>query len=175
MQTKVKAFEPIRTAMKITGGFTLSQLAEISGLEATTIQNWVKRGWIEAPRERRYGEESIARVLIINMLKGAMQLSNIVSLMSYINGKVDDRRDDAIPDGELYSIMCSVTEEIDNIGNLNKETIVRVIDEEIKDYEEPFPGGKEKLRNALEIMMLAHISSNLKNEADLMLQKFMAD
>ena len=46
---------------------------------------------------------------------------------------------------------------------------------EIKDFEEPFPGGKEKLRNALEIMMLAHISSNLKNEADSMLQKFMAD
>ena len=44
MQTKEKAFEPIRTAMKLTGGFTLSQLAEISGLEATTIQNWVKRG-----------------------------------------------------------------------------------------------------------------------------------
>ena len=175
MQTKEKAFEPIRTAMKLTGGFTLSQLAEISGLEATTIQNWVKRGWIEPPRDRRYGETSIARVLIINMLKGAMQLSNIVSLMSYINGKVDERCDDAIPDGELYSIMCSVTEEIDKIGNLNKETVVSVIDEEIKDYEEPFSGGKEKLRNALEIMMLAHISSNLKNEADRMLQSFIND
>ncbi len=175
MQTKEKAFEPIRTAMKLTGGFTLSQLAEISDLEATTIQNWVKRGWIEPPKDRRYGEASIARVLIINMLKGAMQLSNIVSLMSYINGKVDDRRDDAIPDGELYSIMCSVTAEVDKIGNWNKETVVSVIDEEIKDYEEPFSGGKEKLRNALEIMMLAHISSNLKNEADKMLQKFMVD
>ena len=88
MQTNGKAFEPIRIAMKLTGGFTLSQLAEISGLEATTIQNWVKRGWIEPPKDRRYGETSIARVLIINMLKGAMQLSNIVSLMSYINGKL---------------------------------------------------------------------------------------
>ena len=71
--------------------------------------------------------------------------------------------------------MCSVTEEIDKIGNLNKETVVSVIDEEIRDYEEPFPGGKEKLRNALEIMMLAHISSNLKNEADRMLQSFIND
>ena len=175
MQTKEKAFEPIRTAMKLTGGFTLSQLAEISGLEATTIQNWVKRGWIEPPKDRRYGETSIARVLIINMLKGAMQLSNIVSLMSYINGKVDDRCDDAIPDGDLYSIMCYVTEEIDKIGNWNKETVVSVIDEQIKDFEEPFSGGKEKLRNALEIMMLAHISSNLKNEADSLLQNFIND
>lgn len=173
MQNNEKAFEPIRTAMKITGGFTLSQLAEISGLESTTIQNWVKRGWIEPPKDRRYGEASIARVLIINMLKGAMQLSNIVSLMSYINGKVDDRRDDAIPDGELYSILCSVTEKIDKGGNLSNETVVSVIDEQIKDYEEPFSGGKEKLRNALNIMMLAHISSNLKNQADEMLKQFM--
>ena len=49
------------------------------------------------------------------------------------------------------------------------------IDEQIKDFEEPFSGGKEKLRNALEIMMLAHISSNLKNEADSMLQNFIND
>ena len=175
MQTKRDAFEPIRTAMKLTGGFTLSQLAEFTGLEPTTIQNWVKRGWIEPPKDRRYGEASTARVLIINMLKGAMQLSNIVSLMAYINGKVDVRDDDAIPDGELYSIMCSVTEEIDKIGNLNKETIIRVIDEEIKDYKEPFEGGKEKLRNGLEIMMYAHISSNLKNDAENMLQKFMRE
>ena len=172
MKTNVKAFEPIRAAMKLTGGFTLSQLAELSNLESTTIQNWVKRGWIEPPKDRRYGEESVARVLIINMLKGAMQLSNIVSLMSYINGKVDDRRDDSIPDGELYSIMCSVTERIDEIGNINKETVVGVIDDEIKDYKEPFPGGKEKLQNALNIMMLAHISSNLKKEAEEMLQKY---
>jgi hypothetical protein len=58
---------------------------------------------------------------------------------------------------------------------LNKETVVTVIDKEIKDYEEPFTGGKEKLRNGLEIMMLAHISSNLKNEADRKLQSFIND
>lgn len=172
MKTDERAFEPIRSAMKLTGGFTLSQLADISNLEATTIQNWVKRGWIEPPKERRYGEESVARVLIINMLKGAMQLSNIVSLMSYINGKVDDRRDDSIPDGELYSIMCSVMKRIDEIGSISKETVTDVIDDEIKDYKEPFPGGKEKLQNALNIMVLAHISSNLKKEAEDMLQKY---
>lgn len=160
------AFEPIATAMKLTGGFTLSQLTELSGLEATTIQNWVKRGWIEAPVNRRYGEASTARVLIINMLKGAMQLSNIASLMSYINGKVDDRGDDAIPDGELYSIMCSVTERLDEKGSLSNDEIMGEIDEQIKDYKEPFPGGKEKLRNGLNIMMLAYISTKLRNEAD---------
>ena len=163
---KEKAFEPIAAAMKLTGGFTLSQLSEFSGLESTTIQNWVKRGWIEPPKDRRYGIQSTARVLIINMLKGAMQLSNIVSLLAYVNGKVDDRNDDAIPDGELYSIMCSVMKEVDEDGDLSVETVSKFIDEEINDYVEPFPGGREKLRNALQIMVIAHISSNLKAKAE---------
>lgn len=165
-----KAFEPISAAMKLTGGFTLSQLSELSGLECTTIQNWVKRGWIEPPKNRRYGEESVARVLIINMLKGAMQLSGIVELLAYINGKVDDRYDDAIPDGELYSLLCTVTEKLDEIGNLNRATITEVVENELEDYKEPIPGGKEKLKNALTVMMLAHISSSLKNEANQILK-----
>ncbi len=169
-----KAFEPISAAMRLTGGFTLSQLSDISGLETTTIQNWVKRGWIEPPKNRRYGEESVARVLIINMLKGAMQLSNIVELMSYINGKVDDRQDDAIPDGELYSLLSVVTKKIDCIGNLSTEKVAEIVEQEIKDYNEPFPGGKEKLKNGLTIMMLAHISSTLKNRADEMLKTFIS-
>ena len=166
MESKVKAFEPIAAAMRLTGGFTLAQLSEISGLEPTTIQNWVKRGWIEAPKERRYGIQSTARVLIINMLKGAMQLSSIVSLLAYVNGRVDDRNDDAIPDGELFSIMSSIIEEIDKSGDLSLESVSRFVEKEIDGYEEPFEGGKEKLRNALEIMMLAHISSNLKVQAE---------
>lgn len=173
MKNVKKAFEPIQTAMKITGGFTLSQLTELSGLEATTIQNWVKRGWIEAPVNRRYGEASTARVLIINMLKGAMQLSDIASLMSYINGKVDDRGDDAIPDGELYSLMCAVTERLDAKNSLSNDEILAEIDDEIKDYKEPFHGGKEKLRNGLSVMMLAYISTKLRNEGDRLLKEFL--
>lgn len=161
-----KAFEPIAAAMKLTGGFTLAQLSEISGLEPTTIQNWVKRGWIEAPKDRRYGIQSTARVLIINMLKGAMQLASIVSLLAYVNGKVDDRKDDAIPDGELYNIMCSIIAEIDKSGDLSLESVSHFVEKKIDGYNEPFEGGKEKLRNALEIMMLAHISSNLKAQAE---------
>lgn len=174
MDNPPKAFEPILNAMKLTGGFTLSQLSEISGLERTTIQNWVKRGWIEPPKDRRYGEESVARVLIINMLKGVMQLSNIVSLLSYVNGKVDDRSDDAIPDGELYNLLCSVTDEINN-ANFDIDEIDMIIAERTKDYSEPFEGGKEKLCNAIKVMMLAHISSKLKKQAEDLLENILKE
>lgn len=175
MKNSEKAFEPIAAAMKLTGGFTLAQLSDISGLEPTTIQNWVKRGWIEPPKDRRYGEQSTARVLIINMLKGAMQLSNIVAIMAYVNGKVDDRRDDAIPDGELYNIMCSIITEIDKSGDLSLESVSYFVDAEIDGYEEPFSGGKEKLRKALQVMMLAHISSNIKLQAENLLKDCLSE
>ncbi len=171
MDNQEKAFEPIAAAMKLTGGFTLAQLSEISGLEPTTIQNWVKRGWIEPPKDRRYGIQSTARVLIINMLKGVMQLSSIVSLLAYVNGKVDDRKDDAIPDGELYNKMCSIIAEIDKSGDLSMESVSCFVEKEIDGYIEPFEGGKDKLRKALQIMMLAHISSNLKMKAEEMLNQ----
>lgn len=98
------------------------------------------------------------------MLKGVMQLSDIVSLLSYVNGKVDDRTDDAIPDGELYNLLCSVTAEIDKTS-FDIDEIDQIIAEKTKNYIEPFPRGKEKLCNAIKVMMLAHISSKLKKQA----------
>lgn len=169
MDIPQRAFDPVVTAMKLTGGFTLSQLAEISGVESTTIQNWVKRGWIQAPQNRRYGEESVARVLVINKLKGAMQLSNIVSLLSYVNGKVEDRSDDAVSDGELYNILCAVTQTIRQNDCISRQAVEETIENAIVGYEEPFPGGKQKLFNTLRIMVWACISTDLKNKADVLL------
>ena len=161
-----QAFDDIAATIRLTGGLTLSQLAEISGLETSTIQNWVKRGWVEAPKNRRYGETSAARTLIIAMLRGAMQLSGIVDLMSYVNGRVDDRSDDAIPDAMLYNILCSITSRLENIHTFDIENIDKMIAEETKDYKEPFSGGKEKLFNTLKVMTLAYFSSELKSRAE---------
>ena len=36
----------IEPVLKATGGLTLAQVRKITGLETTTIQNWVKRGWV---------------------------------------------------------------------------------------------------------------------------------
>ncbi len=163
---KQREFDKIAQVIEMTGGITLSQLSEISGLEASTIQNWVKRGWVESPKNRRYGEQSVARVLVISMLRGAMQLSSIVELMTYVNGKVDDRSDNAIPDGELYSILCSITKNLAETPYYANDVVIQMIDDEMKGYKEPFSGGYQKLRNTLRIMTMAYISSELKNQAE---------
>lgn len=166
VNSKQRAFDNISSTIMLTGGLTLSQLAEISGLETTTIQNWVKRGWVEPPTQRRYGESSAARVLIISMLRGVMQLSDIVKLMAYVNGKVSDRTDDAIPDSELYNILCEIIENINCINDFRISDINIIIENKLDTYREPFEGGKTKLIKALKIMTLAYYSAELKKRAE---------
>lgn len=168
--SKRESFDMIAYTIRSTGGLTLSQLASISGLETTTIQNWVKRGWVESPDGRLYGEHSTARVLIIAMLRSVMQLSDIVYLMSYINGKVDDRSDDAIDDGQLYQILCSITSKLDSERVIDEGMIDSLISRELASYTEPFEGGLEKLRNTLRIMSLAYLSARLKDMVQALLE-----
>ena len=87
------AFAVLTPLLSVTRGLTRSQISEVTGLQGSTIQNWVKRGWVANPKNRRYEERQVARVILINMLKPSLQLETIVSLMKYINGSVEDAAD----------------------------------------------------------------------------------
>ena len=54
------------------GGITLSQVCTMTGLEPYLIQNWVKRGFVSSPVKRLYSREQFARIVIINMLREAL-------------------------------------------------------------------------------------------------------
>ena len=70
----------------LAGGLTLSQVASITGLEPYTIQNWVKRKFLAPPQGKRYDMEQVCRIININLLKGALPLEKICTLMSFLNG-----------------------------------------------------------------------------------------
>ena len=80
----------------ITDGIMLSQVREISNVDGSTLQNWVKRGWIMNPVNKRYSKDQLARILIINMLRDTMLFERIDFLLKYINGNVNNREDDII-------------------------------------------------------------------------------
>ena len=73
--------EDIFSSMFLAGGIVLGQVASITGLEPYTIQNWVKRGFLAAPKNKKYDLEQVCRIITINMLKGALPLEKICSLM----------------------------------------------------------------------------------------------
>jgi DNA-binding transcriptional MerR regulator len=147
----------------LAGGLTLSQVASITGLEPYTIQNWVKRGFLSPPRNKRYDMEQVCRIIIINMLKGALPLEQICSLISYINGSLTDESDDTIDDAVLYFKFVSLAARARHIGG-SKEW-GEAIDEVMSDYEEPIPGAKMRIVKVLRIMLTAWIASRLVLEA----------
>ena len=150
----------------VTSGLMLSQIREITGLDAPALQNWIKRGWVSSPVGKRYNIDQIARILIINMLRDAFQLEKIAFLMAYINGSVDDRLDDIIPESILYEYICSIIDRCQNGGFINRENLKKIIVDCTGDYREIIPGSTERLYNALEIIILAYESAQIKTMAE---------
>ena len=157
------------------GGLTLSQLSEMMGQSGTTIQNWVKRGWVSNPVNKKYGELQVARVLMINLLRPTMQLDQIVRLMRYINGCVDDRTDDIIPEPELYTLVSTAILQCQRKGTMDRESLIALIGAQLEGYEGPVPDAKERLEKALTMILLNAAAAALMQEADSLYQSIVAE
>ena len=150
----------------VTGGLTLSQICEISGLELTTVQNWIKRGWVAHPENKRYRENHLARIVILNMLRSSFQLEKIAVVLRFINGSADDRADDIIPDAALYTHLCVIIERVLDANETSAEGVRAIVDASITEYTEPFEGAREKLVSALTVMTLAYLASEIRRKAE---------
>ncbi|HAN22019.1 MAG: hypothetical protein A2Y15_01200 [Clostridiales bacterium GWF2_36_10] len=147
----------------ITDGIMLSQIREIAGIDSSTLQNWIKRGWVSNPTNKRYTKDQLARILIINMLRKNTQLERIDYLLRYINGNPDSREDDIIPESLLYEyITCIIDKIAESSGaetGIEVVSMKKHIDSCIQDYHEPFSGASKRLKKALEIIVLSYYSS----------------
>lgn len=163
-RTDADRTEQLFSPMFLAGGMVLSQVAAITGLEPYTIQNWVKRGFLAPPKAKRYNMEQVCRILNINLLKGALPLEQIVSLMSYINGDLTSEDDDLIDDTVLYFKFVSLAARARHIGG-DKEW-GEALTEVMADYREPAPGAKERIIKVLRIMLTAWIAGRLRQQAE---------
>lgn len=158
-------YSVIAPLLTVTGGLTLSQVKAVTGLHASTIQNWVKRGWVKNPENKRYCEEQLIRIILINMMRGSMQMEQIAFLMSYINGSVEDRSDDILPDRELFNILCSIIYACDSHSVTDARYLDKKIDESISRAQIFDDTSKKKLKAAIKAMVLAYISSKIRELA----------
>ena len=154
-------------ALFLGGGIALSQVTSITGLDAYMIQNWVKRGFLSKPEQKRYTLNQLCRIITINMLKGVLPLERICSLLSYINGRLDDESDDLIDDAELYFLFLSLAaraRDFDTPDHWN-----RAIDDTLANYREPSPGARQRVEEVLRIMLTAWVAARMAQEAEKML------
>jgi hypothetical protein len=150
----------------ISNGVMLTQIRDISGLDGSTLQNWVKRGWIGTTVNKRYSKDQLARILIINMLRDAMLLERIDFLLHYINGKIDDMSDDIISDSVLYDYICKIYDIFCARAYETSDQLLLVINEVVASYKEPVEGGKKRLAKALEIILIAYFASIVSTHAN---------
>ena len=68
-------------------GMLLAALCEKTGVEASTVQNWVKRGYISNPNGKKYSVEQAADVIILNNLKSAVRLDEAADALKNVKKK----------------------------------------------------------------------------------------
>ena len=157
------------SSMFLAGGMVLSQIASITGLEPYAIQNWVKRGFLSPPVNKRYTMEQLCRILIINMLKGALPMEKICSMLTYINGDLADESDDIIDDTVLYFMFVKLAARARHIGG--NQSWEEAIENAMSAYAEPIPGARIRVEKVLRVMLMAYISSRFKLQVDAMVDE----
>lgn len=155
-------------SMFLAGGMVLSQVSSITGLEPYTIQNWVKRGFLSPPKNKRYDMEQLCRIITINMLKGALPLERICNLLSYINGNLADESDDIIDDTTLYFMFVKLAARARHIGG--DRAWDDALAEATADYMEPYPGARDRIIKVLRVMLMAWIASRFKEQVEEMVE-----
>ena len=165
--TNIAAFSHIAPLLEATGGLSLSQVCSLTGNPPSTIQNWVKRGWIPNTTDKKYDESCVGSILIINALRDSLTLEQIHKLMHYVNASGNNRSDRIISNGELYNYLCEIIVSINIKMELNDSFISEQIEKTVKNYTEIKPDSKKRLARALNVMVYAYIASDMKKHTDL--------
>lgn len=156
-------------AMFLMGGITLSQVCAVTGLDGYIVQNWVKRGFLTPPQNKRYSLRQLCRIININMLKNVLPLERICHLLGYVNGQLDDESDDTVDDAQLYFMFVALASRTKELyREENRET---VLEEVLADYAEPVPGAKERVKAVLRIMVTAYLAARMTQAAENMLSQ----
>ncbi len=155
--------EGLFQSMFLTGGLSLSQVANISGLEPYAIQNWVKRGFLSSPKQKHYDMDQVCRILTINTLRDVLTLEEICKLLASVNGQLDSEADDIIGDAQLYFLFVDLAGRARDFADT--EEALRVIWEGLAEYKEPFPGAKERIAQALRVMLIGWLAARMVQNA----------
>ena len=156
-------------AMFLPGGILLSQVSAVTGLDGYIIQNWVKRGFLTKPENKHYSLRQLCRIININMLKGALPLERICSLLGYVNGQLDNEADDMIDDSDLYFMFVRLATRSREL--YQAEGRDAVLEEALASYQEPVPGAKQKVKAVLRIMLTAWLATRMAQETENMLKE----
>lgn len=145
-------------------GLLLSQITHIAdNLTRETIQNWVKRNYVDPPRKGRfYDENQVARILIFNSLRSVMELDDIKLLLDCVCSVSRT----SLGEKELLEIFNDSIIKTRAVKPGDLEGYDKAVGEEIMKSLERKEGDKAAIKEVIFIMLTAYQSSLLKRKAD---------
>lgn len=167
--SRTDAAEALLSPLFLTGGLMLSQVAQLTGLEPYVIQNWVKRGFVPPPKNKKYSKRQFCRIAVINLLKDSLRLDQITRLLSYLNGHLDDESDDIIDDFRLYAYVTRLVFQVERSPMAGREQWREWCAQVLEDYQEPYPGARGRVERGLQVIVTAYAAARLKGDAGRML------
>ena len=158
---RIAAYLPL---IRAADGLTLSQICALSGLETSTIQNWIKRGFVPHPVRKKYRERHLARILLISALRESMQIDRIGELLRSVNGDTDDESDDIITEENLYDIFTEIADGLDERMPAPDRT-GEIVSEVLDGYPE-ISEHRGRIAAALTVMANTYMANLYKRKAE---------
>lgn len=145
-------------------GLLLSQITHIAdNLTKETIQNWVKRDYVDPPRKGRfYDENQVARILIFNALRNVLELDDIKLLLQYVH----ENSKGTLAEKELLELFNNSVMKTKDIFSGDLAGYEKAVGNEIMLSLEKKGGDKAKIKEVIYIMLTAYQSSLLKKQVE---------
>lgn len=139
------------------GGLVLSQVLEITGQSSHTIQNWVKRGFVAPPENKKYDKDQLCSIILLNLYGTVFHLDEIKNIFDYVCKA-------GCTASCLYTTLLQVLMSLppDAIAHATEldDLILDVLDKQTFDAE-----LKQRLHEVLYIFLLAFLSLRLTRRA----------
>ena len=150
-------------------GLLLSQITHIAdNLTKETIQNWVKRNFIDPPRMGRfYDENQVARILIFNALRPVVELEDIRLLLQL----TEDFSKGTMAEKELFGLFSASLVKTKDVAAGDIAGYERTVGSELSKSLVNKEGDASKIKEVIFIMLTAYQSSLLKQKADTLLAR----
>lgn len=150
-------------------GLLLSQITHIAdSLTKETIQNWVKRNFVDPPRMGRfYDENQVARILIFNSLRRVVELEDIRLLLQYAH----DFSKGTLSEKELFELLSGAVVKTKGITPGDMEGYERAVGEELTKSLKNKEGDAAKIKEIIFVMLTAYQSGLMKKRTEELIAK----
>ncbi len=139
-------------------GLVLSQVLQLTGLSAHTVQNWVKRKFVSPPVGKRYDCDQFCRIVIINMLNDIFQIDRITRMIDYVTVTASGAP------SLIYACFVDVLALVPGDAVRTATKLDAIISKALAKRTLP-DHTAIRMQEVLRIMLLAHISVQVRTEA----------